>query len=41
MYEARSAEYIGSTNPLYLSSFFDLKYTEYVRMFQDFIEKIS
>ena len=37
MYEARSAEYIRIYESIELSSFFDLKYREYVQIFQDWI----
>ena len=36
MYEARSAEYIRIYESIE-SFFYDLKYTDYVQMFQDFM----
>ena len=42
MYEARSAEYIGIYEPIVIEFFLRLKIdTEYVQVFQDFIQKTS
>ena len=37
MYEARSADYIRIYECIVIEFFFDLKYTEYVQMFEDLI----
>ena len=37
MYEAQNPEYIRIYEYIVMSSFFDLKYTEYMQMFQDLV----